>query len=134
MASENEDLAAITQLAAEWQAGWLAGDAAALLALYAENPVLLPQGQPPLIGREAIRSAYASVFDQFRVVGGGELRELEVAGDLGYFWSTYRLTATPKAGGETLEDEGQSVFIVRRQRDGAWKIERLIATSDRPPA
>jgi ketosteroid isomerase-like protein len=38
------------------------------------------------------------------------------------------------AGGEPIEDEGKSVFIVRRQSDGDWKIARLIATSDRPTA
>lgn len=44
------------------------------------------------------------------------------------------VTATPKVGGEPIEDEGKSVFIVRRQTDGSWKIARLIANSDRSPA
>jgi len=134
MARQTQDVAAIKQLAEDWHAGWLASDAGALLALYADDPVLMPQNQPAVIGREAIRSLYQSVFEEFTVEGGGELLEVEVAGDWGYFWSTYTLTATPKAGGEPIEDNGKSVFIVRRQPDGSWKIARLIANSDQPPA
>jgi ketosteroid isomerase-like protein len=53
-----------------------------------------------------------------------------VSGDLGYLWISYTLTATPKADGKLIEDEGKSVFIVRRQYDGLWKIVRLIDNSD----
>ncbi|NIO00774.1 MAG: SgcJ/EcaC family oxidoreductase [Candidatus Latescibacteria bacterium] len=81
MAGQTEDTDAIRQLAEEWHAGWLAGDAGALLALYTDDPVLMPQNQPAVIGREAIRSPYQSVFDEFAVNGGGELLEVEVAGD-----------------------------------------------------
>ena len=42
------------------------------------------------------------------------------------------MTATPKADGEPIEDDGKAVFIVRRQIDGSWRIARLIANSDQP--
>jgi len=51
---------------------------------------------------------------------------------LGYFWSTYKISVTPKAGGEPFVDEGKSLFIVKREH-GAWKIARLIDNSDHPP-
>jgi ketosteroid isomerase-like protein len=60
--------------------------------------------------------------------------EVEVDGDLGYIWSRYTNTETPKAGGETIEDHGHAVIIVRRQHDGSWKIARLIATRDQAPS
>lgn len=53
-----------------------------------------------------------------------------MSGDLGYFWNSYMLTATPKAGGERIKAEGKSVFIVRRQKDNSWRIARLIDNSD----
>ena len=92
----------------------------------------MPQNQPPVIGKEAIRPLYQAVFEEFSVAGGGEVLEIEAAGDWGYYWSTYELTATPKGGGEPLEDSGNSMFIVRRQPDGAWKIARLMANSELP--
>jgi ketosteroid isomerase-like protein len=61
----------------------------------------------------------------------GTLMEVEASGDWGYFWSTYKLTATPKAGGATIESEGKSLFIVKRAPGGAWKIARLMDNSSR---
>jgi uncharacterized protein (TIGR02246 family) len=127
---QTEDTAAIKQLAEDWHAGWIAGDAEALLDLYDDDPVLMPQNQPPVIGKNAIRPLYQAVLEEFNVAGGGDMLEVEACGEWGYFWSSYTLTATPKAGGDQLEDSGNSIFIVRRQPDGSWKISRLIANSD----
>ena len=125
-----DDIRAIKQLAADWRSGWLAGDADALLSLYAEEPVLMPQGQPAIFGKDAIRSIYQAVLKEVVIKSKGALMEVEVWGDWGYFWSTYTLTATPKAGGKPIRSKGKSVFIVKRQPRGAWKIARLIDNSD----
>lgn len=134
MTKQSEDMAAIKQLAEDWRSGWLAGDADALIALYADDPVLMPWGQPTVFGKGAIRSLYQSVFKGYAIKSQTKLMDVEASGDLGYFWCTYALTATPKAGGESLEEEGKSVFIVKREHGGAWKIARLIDNSDRAPA
>jgi uncharacterized protein (TIGR02246 family) len=131
MNDRDEDIQAIRQLAADWRSGWLAGDADALLSLYDDEPVLMPQGQPVVRGRDAIRPLYEAVFREVTIESEGTLMEVEVSGDWGYFWSTYRLTATPKAGGEKIESEGKSLFIVKRQPDGDWKIARLMDNSGR---
>ena len=133
MTRQDEDMDAIKQLAADWRSGWLAGDADLLLSLYGDDPVLMPWGQPALFGRDAIRASYESVFRAYAIESETTLMEAEVSGDLGYFWCTYRLTATSKAGGEALHENGKSVFIVRREPGGAWKIARLIDNSDRAP-
>jgi uncharacterized protein (TIGR02246 family) len=132
MTTRSADLRAIAQMAADWRAGWLAGDVDTLLALYADDPVLLPQGQPAVTGRDAIRALYEAVLSEFQFTTESTLNEVDASGDLGYFWSTYRLTATPKGGGASTTSAGKSVFIVRRQRDGTWKITRLIDNSDNP--
>ncbi len=134
MAGQSHDIRAIRQLAEAWASGWLAGDADALVSLYAEDPVLMPWGQPAVFGKEAIRSQYRQVFRDFFISSENTVREVEASGDLGYVWVTYRLKATPKAGGEPLEEEGKAVFIVTRAPGGAWKIARLIDNSDRAPA
>jgi hypothetical protein len=51
----------------------------------------------------------------------------------GHFWSTYKLTATPKAGDGAIEDEGKAASILTRQPEGRWRVARLIANSDRAP-
>jgi uncharacterized protein (TIGR02246 family) len=136
MTTQSEDVAAIKKLAEDWRAGWERSDAEALLSLYTSDPVLLPQGQPAVAGQNAIRTLYQSFFRDYTVKGEGKVVEVEVSGDLGYFWNSYALTATPKAGGEKITAEGKSLFIVRRQSDNSWKIARLIDNSDQehPPS
>ncbi|HTY88712.1 MAG TPA: SgcJ/EcaC family oxidoreductase [Candidatus Acidoferrum sp.] len=130
MNTRRDDIAAIKQLAAQWRAGWLAGDADALVSLYAQRPVLMAHGRPAIYGKAAIRSLYCAVVREVQIESRGVLQEVEAEGDWGYFWSTYSLRATPKAGGKPIRSKGKSVFIVRRQRDGTWKIARLIDNSD----
>lgn len=132
MSSPQEDMEAIRRLEESWRAGWRAGDTEALLALYADDPVLMAWGQPAVFGKEAIRPLYQTVFDVYHVDSRSTLIEVEVSGDLGYFWCTYRLTATPKDSGEPFEEDGKSLFVVRREH-GVWKIARLMDNSDRPP-
>ena len=129
MSRRNEDIHAIKQLAADWRSGWLAGDVDALLSLYADKPVLMPQGQPAVTGKDAIGALYRAVLNEVAITSEGTLVEVEASGDWGYFWSTYKLTATPKAGGRPIESEGKSLFIVKRTPGGAWKIARLMDNS-----
>lgn len=130
MSNQREDLAAIRKLAEDWSAGWDRGYTEALLSLLTDDPVLMPQGQQAVAGKNAIRALYQSFFKEFTVKGEGKVVEAEVSGDLGYFWNRYALTATPKGRGEQVHGEGKSIFIVRRQSDGSWKIARVIDNSD----
>ena len=130
MTKQSEDLAAIKKLAKDWDTGWDHGNPEALLSLYTDDPILMPQGQPAVIGKSAIRSIYHTFFKGFTVKGKGKVEEVEVSGDLGYFWSSYTLTAMPKAGGDKIKSKGKSLFLVKRQDDNSWKIARLIDNSD----
>ncbi|MDD1684549.1 MAG: SgcJ/EcaC family oxidoreductase [Methanoregula sp.] len=94
----DNDRAAIRKLARDWNDGWNRGDTEALLALYTDDPVLMPQGMPAVTGKNAIRSLYQSLFRDFTIRGKGRIMEIEVSGNLGYFWNDYTLNATPKAG------------------------------------
>ncbi len=129
---QSDDIDVIRQLEREWRSGWLSGDADALLALYADNPVVMPWGQPAVFDKEAIRPLYEAVFKEYSFRSETKVVEIETSSDLGYFWCTYRMNATPKTGGKTVEEQGKSLFIVKREH-GSWKIARVIDNSDRPP-
>ena len=131
-----EDVGVIRRLVGpEWTAAWIAGDASAVADFYAGDAILLPQNQPPIIGKDAIRSGFETFFEQFSVSGSSEILELEVGGDWAYMRGTYTITVTPKAGGPPVEeDRGNWLWIVKRQPDGAWKIFRAMGASEPLPA
>lgn len=130
MTKQNKDIAAIKKLAKDWSSGWNSGDVKTLLSLFTNAPVLMPQGQPPVTGKLAIRSLYKPLFEGYTIKGNGTIVEIEVSGDLGYFRSSYTITVAPKGGGERIKSKGKSLFIVKRQGDGHWRIARLIDNSD----
>jgi uncharacterized protein (TIGR02246 family) len=133
MSKHAEDVAAIRQLSEDWRSGWIAGDAELVLSLYAAEPVLMPQGQPAIFDKENIRPLYEAVMKEMQFRSQSKVMDVEVSGDLGYFWCSYTLTATPKTGGESLEVAGKYLCIVKRQDDGSWKITKLIDNSDQTP-
>jgi ketosteroid isomerase-like protein len=56
--------------------------------------------------------------------------ELHVAGDLAIDQFGWAVDSTPRAGGSPIHDEGQCIWVWRRQRDGAWRVARAIWNSD----
>lgn len=134
MNGKSEDIQAIQQLAADWRSGWLAGDAEALLSLYGDDPVILPQDHPALVGKDVIRPLYQSLLSEFQFSSDSKIIEIEATGDWGYLWSSYNLTARPKAGGDPIKSTGKTLFILHRQPGGTWKIMRLMDNSDGPAA
>lgn len=134
MTAEDYEIKAIKQLVKDWNAGLRANDVDALLDLYADDPILMPHNQDVIIGKGDIRFYYQSLFDVFSVTGECKFIEAEITDDLAYLWDSYTLKATSIIGGEVIEDKGESVFILKRQEDKAWKITRLIDNCDWEPA
>ena len=127
------DRAALEAIAREYEAAFSAGDADALVALHADDAIRMPPNAPLVMGQEAIRAAYQTTFEQFAAKITLSLEEVEVAGDWAFVRGTSPVTATPKAGGEPLQDEGKYLSIRKRQSDGSWKIFRSIWNSNNPP-
>lgn len=127
----SDDITAIKELLQAWHNGWQTSDIEALLALFTEDAILMPQGRRVVKGKDAIRSLYEAFFTAYTVQGECDLQDIEVCGDLGYFWVTYTLTATPKGKGEVIKENSKSVFILRCQVGTGWKIARLMDNSNR---
>ena len=130
--SQAEDIAAIKALIGETVATYNTGDAAAVIALFTDDAILMPPNQPAVIGREANKSRFQAYFDQFTAKLTLEAVEVEVAGDWAFSRGSSATTVTPKAGGEPTEEINKSLAISKRQPDGSWKIYRHIWNSDNP--
>ena len=86
-----------------------------IVALYADDAMLLPPDHEPILGRAAIGAFWEQGTDQ-----GLEVTNLdvEVDGNLGYLVGRYHLPATD----DEPADSGKYVMCLKRQRDGSWKL------------
>lgn len=103
--------AALDRVLRDYEKHWVARDAAALAALFAEDGFVLQGNRPPVRGRAAITEAY-------RGAGGPlVLRALAyaTADSVGYIIGGYAVKA-----GEP--DVGKFTLTLRRGKNGAWLI------------
>jgi ketosteroid isomerase-like protein len=110
----------LARVLTDYEAGWRAGDAAALARLFAEDGFVLPEGQPPVRGRMAIQKLYTAKG------GPLSLRAFAYAthGDVGYIIGAY--TAQPG-----MPDFGKFTLTLRKNRYGRWLIVSDMDNSNR---
>jgi ketosteroid isomerase-like protein len=96
----------------DYEKAWVAGDTAALAALFSADGFALPNGQMPAGGADAIRAAY-----QRNAGSPLSLRALHYAqsGDMAYIIGGFG-----SAAGKP--DFGKFVLVLRRGQDGRWRI------------
>jgi uncharacterized protein (TIGR02246 family) len=105
-----------------------------LSSLWTDDVVMLPAGEPALIGRDANRASITRLRDES---GRAEIRdyilsfnEVKVTGDWAFEWGTYSGTLAPEGGGESLRATGKVIRVLRKDADGSWKIARAMYNSD----
>ena len=109
----------------------LAGDVAAVVAMYREDAIVMPPGHALLQGHPAIQKFYQQLFQSPAKLTSFTFDHLEstVAGDTAYDVGSYKQTFV--VPGHTIEDVGKYSVILKRT-DGEWKIAYLIFNSDKP--
>jgi uncharacterized protein (TIGR02246 family) len=127
-----QDEAQIRAAAARIWAGVAGNDAAAALAEYSEDAMLLGTGMATVRGKSAIAEQLTGIFKavSFREVVG-TVTDIMVSGDLGVETGTYAWTIVPASGAAT-PDVGKYVHVWKRQGNGAWKVVRYVVNSDKP--
>jgi len=109
------------QMNRDFAAALNAGDATAAAALYTEDAVLIPPGEPIVRGRPAIEDYWRGAIES----GGSrdvsvETMDASSAGSLGYETGSFVLTVDGPDG-EPLVDRGRYVELLRRESDGTWR-------------
>ena len=130
------DAKAIQALVQAWGAAVETGDVAEVMNLYTDDIVRMPADAPTIRGKQAIEEAFRGGFELFSIeviwpVEGTE--EIIVADDWAFHLSEYLEKFTPKAGGETFEERGKIIEILKRQPDGSWRFAREIWNRNSPP-
>ncbi len=75
-------------------------------SLYATDGISAPNHDTTLRGRDAIVAWQATSFSQFAFKMDLTAEETRAMGDFGFDRGSYRMTATPKAGGDPIPQEG----------------------------
>jgi uncharacterized protein (TIGR02246 family) len=131
--STEADVEAIKRVNVDSINAFNAGGASAAVAHVMNDADDLPPHRSAVIGREAIRSFVQSDFDRFTMNFADEIVEVKVAGDLAVIWSNYTVTLTATDDGESIENNGKWLIVLKRQPDGSWKFSRNIWNNDDPP-
>ena len=131
-AAANDAAATIRANTAAWIKAYNAGNADAIVPLYAEDAVIMPPGAPLARGHAAIKQflvkdiAGAQAAGVALVLTGKD--DVGISGDLAWHSGTY--SVTDKAG-KTV-DTGK-YLEVSRKKGGKWHIIRDAWNSDAPP-
>lgn len=110
----------LARVLTDYEAGWRAGDAAALARLFAEDGFVLAEGRAPTKGRAAIQKLYTHPGSPL------SLRAFAYAthGEVGYIIGGY--------GAEREKpDDGKFTLTLRKSGDGSWLIVSDMDNSNR---
>ena len=105
-----------------------------LVALLAEDVIIMPPNEPVLKGKAAVRAWYEQLIKQMRT---SELtitnREVFIGGDWATEVAGFEWTLAPVGGGPPVVDRGSYMQVWRRAPDGRWLFSREVWNSTSPP-
>jgi len=135
-AKADESIAvAIKQQLQSYEQALNKSDIEAVMKLYAEDSVFMPQNSPAAVGRDAVRGAYRYVFDAIKLNIRFEIDEIHpLSNDWAYARTHSTGTVKLLAGDQAqLPEANQELFILRRGDDGHWRFARYIFSTTNPP-
>jgi ketosteroid isomerase-like protein len=95
------------------------GVAEAFRTYAAEDAILLPLGEHPVRGRDAI-FATMSAGPKYALTWAPETADVAGSGDLGYTWGQSVVRRTGEDG-RPIVRHGKYLTVWKRQPDGSWK-------------
>jgi ketosteroid isomerase-like protein len=101
----------LARVLTDYEAGWRAGDGAALARLFDEDGFVLPSGDPPVQGRAAISRYYKGPGSSLAL----RAFSFAVEGSVGYILGGF-------AKQEGQPDIGKFTLTLRKTSDGRWLI------------
>lgn len=106
------------------------GDLDAWIGQFTEDAIFMPPNSAILKGRDAGREFARPWYEQLDIEFEISVDEIEVHGDWAFARWSYVGRYTPKAGGDTIQESGKEIWILRRQPDRTWKCSHIIYNTD----
>ncbi len=130
--SASVDISGIESLRDAHVAALNAGDAEGWAGCFTEDAVQMPPHFGANAGKAAIEGWSKGFLGMFACRFSLSVDEVQATDDWAFERGRYDITLTPKAGGESMDDNGKYITLYQRQSDGSWKIARDIWNSSVP--
>jgi uncharacterized protein (TIGR02246 family) len=98
-----------------------AGDVDGLLALYEAGATFVGREGPPATGHAAIREQIAPLLAAKPELRMNVVKTVRAGDDVAVLYNEWTL-AMKTPDGQTIEDRGKAIEIVRQQKDGSWRF------------
>jgi len=125
----NPDVAAIVQIAKDFEEANKIGDVKRIAEFYSPDVIYMYQGMPDHVGREVIAEMYKDFFSKNNAQVSVHIDEVRICGEMAFDRATFTATATPKAGGEASVTKGRLLEILRKE-GGKWKSLRVMVNTE----
>jgi ketosteroid isomerase-like protein len=108
-----------------------AGDVDNLIALYAENTVILPSNGSIVEGRDAFRQWISEWFVRYDAEENMAIQEIEILGKHAFVRGSYDYRNIHMENGSIREGKGKFINLYKLHSDGMWKCTHNIWTEER---
>lgn len=114
--------AALMQTSRDWAHAATSGDLELILSFWSDEAIVMPPGQPAVVGKAAIRAfvEQTMAIPGFSITWEPEQADVAREGDVGYLVERNRVTMTDAAGVLTTQF-GKAVTVWRKDSSGKWK-------------
>ena len=108
-------------------------DAATFMSFVADEVVMMPPGEAPVRGKEALRAWYTAFLSQYRTSSLTlTQREVLVGEGFAVEMGSFEWGLVPAGGGASVVDRGSYMQVWKRQPDGQWRFAREVWNSSEP--
>jgi ketosteroid isomerase-like protein len=116
---EASDIAAVKRLLANGEAAFNAGNLALGVSAFADDGIIIPAGNPVIVGIDEIENAYLGLLAAFDLKMALHSEEFVHAGDIIYERGTYTMDLLDKTTGERVQGVNNNhIHVFKRQADG----------------
>ncbi len=102
-------------------------DVNAMVNMWAPDGVMLPAGEPAVVGSRQIRGWLAKNQPDASVVISNDVsnwKDITVTGDYAFQWAQTFVDLQSRAGGGGAHMSGTVLQVLKKQPDGSWKLYR----------
>jgi ketosteroid isomerase-like protein len=117
-----DDEAVVKKLFQKYAEDWNKGNLKGVFAFLADDVVQMPPDNPIIYGKKDLMADWKKYMDDYSSRWDPKITDIAIAGDLAYLRGPFVEKRTPKAGGDPETQKGDSVWVMRRDASGEWKL------------